>query len=145
MQPIDRHVGQRIQLRRESLGQAQSWVAESLGHSIGLIEAWEAGGVRVGGSQLFHLAALLDVPLAWFFEELSTDLSDVDPHAKPLLVNEAIALLHAQAPQAGPSLGARMRAMARSLEQAMDQREWISRQVMTELTHLLSQWRRTGS
>ena len=142
MQPIDRHVGQRIQLRREVLGYDHVWLAEQLGYTARLIGDWEAGRVRVGGAQLFQLAGLLNVPLTWFFEELPADLAETDLHEKPLLISDAIALLYAQAPRADPPLGARMLRMARSLEQTASHQDRISRQVMTELNQLLSQWKR---
>ncbi|MBU6507752.1 MAG: helix-turn-helix domain-containing protein [Alphaproteobacteria bacterium] len=69
--PIDVHVGARVRLRRTLLGMSQ----EKLGHAIGLtfqqVQKYERGTNRIGASRLHELAQVLDVPVAFFFEDLN--------------------------------------------------------------------------
>lgn len=66
---IDRHIGARIRLRRVMLGVSQEKLAEGLGISFQQIQKYEKGFNRVGASRLLHIAAILDIPINFFFEE----------------------------------------------------------------------------
>ena len=69
--PIDVHVGSRVRLRRTLLGLSQ----ESLGVRIGLtfqqVQKYERGVNRIGASRLWELSNVLDVPVQFFFGEMS--------------------------------------------------------------------------
>lgn len=67
--PIDRHVGARIRLRRNMLGISQEKLAEGLGLSFQQVQKYEKGANRVGASRLQHIAAILNTPISFFFEE----------------------------------------------------------------------------
>jgi transcriptional regulator with XRE-family HTH domain len=69
--PVDIHVGQRLKLRRALLGMSQERLAELLGITFQQIQKYERGANRIGSSRLFQLAAVLDVPVGWFFEGLA--------------------------------------------------------------------------
>lgn len=65
---IDVHVGGRIEMRRVALGLTRQALARALTVTVGQVEAYEAGGARVGAGDLFALADVLDVTVAYFFE-----------------------------------------------------------------------------
>lgn len=67
--PIDIHVGSRIRLRRNMLGMSQEKLGESLGITFQQIQKYEKGTNRVGASRLQAIASILNVPVAFFFED----------------------------------------------------------------------------
>ncbi len=69
--PIDIHVGARVRLRRHLLGMNQTDLGKALGVSYQQIQKYEWGVNRVGASRLFNLGRALDVPISFFFEDLS--------------------------------------------------------------------------
>lgn len=69
--PVDQHVGRRLRLRRALLGLSQERLGELLGVTFQQIQKYERGANRIGAGRLWRLAALLDVPVAWFFEGLA--------------------------------------------------------------------------
>ena len=77
--PIDVHVGSRIRLRRTLLGMSQERLAEAIGLTFQQVQKYERGANRVGSSRLFDLARVLDVPVAYFFEDLAPGVQDKTP------------------------------------------------------------------
>ena len=67
--PVDIHVGSRIRLRRNMMGMSQEKLGESLGITFQQIQKYEKGSNRVGASRLQAIAAILDVPVSFFFED----------------------------------------------------------------------------
>jgi transcriptional regulator with XRE-family HTH domain len=67
--PIDTHVGSRVRLRRNMLGMSQEKLGESLGITFQQIQKYEKGANRVGASRLQAIANVLNVPVAFFFED----------------------------------------------------------------------------
>ena len=67
--PIDVHVGSRIRLRRTMLGLSQEKLGERLGITFQQVQKYEKGTNRVGASRLQNIAGILDVPVAFFFED----------------------------------------------------------------------------
>lgn len=67
--PIDSHVGSRVRLRRMMLGMSQEKLGESLGITFQQIQKYEKGTNRIGASRLQHIATVLGVPVAFFFED----------------------------------------------------------------------------
>lgn len=69
--PIDIHVGARLKLRRMLLGIS----LESLGAAVGItfqqLQKYERGDNRVSASKLYLLAGALDVPVAFFFDDMA--------------------------------------------------------------------------
>lgn len=68
--PVDRHVGRRLRLRRALLGLSQERLGALLGVTFQQIQKYERGANRIGAGRLWRLASILDVPVGWFFEEL---------------------------------------------------------------------------
>lgn len=69
--PVDRHVGERLRLRRALMGMSQERLAELVGVTFQQIQKYERGVNRIGASRLFEIAKILDVPVTWFFEGLA--------------------------------------------------------------------------
>ncbi len=69
---VDAHVGNRLRERRILLGLSQTRLGESLGLSFQQIQKYERGIDRISVGRLVHLAHVLDVPITYFFEELSS-------------------------------------------------------------------------
>jgi transcriptional regulator with XRE-family HTH domain len=72
--PIDVHVGTRVRLRRTLLGMSQEKLGEALGLTFQQIQKYERGVNRIGASRLFDLARVLDVPIGFFFDDMSAEL-----------------------------------------------------------------------
>jgi transcriptional regulator with XRE-family HTH domain len=71
--PIDIHVGARVRLRRTLLGMSQEKLGSAIGLTFQQIQKYERGANRIGASRLFDMARALDVPIAFFFEDISDD------------------------------------------------------------------------
>lgn len=67
--PIDVHVGSRVRLRRNMMGLSQEKLGDSLGITFQQVQKYEKGINRVGASRLQNIAAVLKVPVSYFFED----------------------------------------------------------------------------
>ena len=67
--PIDIHVGSRIRLRRNMVALSQEKLGERLGITFQQVQKYEKGTNRVDASRLQAIAAILNVPPAYFFED----------------------------------------------------------------------------
>ncbi|MGH6853068.1 MAG: helix-turn-helix domain-containing protein, partial [Methylocella sp.] len=66
--PIDRHVGGRVRMRRVMLGMSQEKLGDALGLTFQQVQKYEKGTNRIGASRLQQISRTLDVPPAFFFE-----------------------------------------------------------------------------
>jgi transcriptional regulator with XRE-family HTH domain len=66
--PIDRHVGSRVRMRRIMLGMSQEKLGDALGLTFQQIQKYEKGTNRIGASRLQQISRTLDVPPSFFFE-----------------------------------------------------------------------------
>jgi transcriptional regulator with XRE-family HTH domain len=66
--PIDKHVGARLRMRRMMVGMSQGKLGEALDVTFQQIQKYEKGTNRIGASRLQQLARVLEVPPAFFFE-----------------------------------------------------------------------------
>jgi transcriptional regulator with XRE-family HTH domain len=79
--PIDRHVGSRVRMRRILLGMSQEKLGEALGLTFQQVQKYEKGTNRIGASRLQQISTTLNVPPSFFFDgapsldETSTDSS----------------------------------------------------------------------
>jgi len=78
---IDIHVGSRIRLRRVLLGMSQERLGDALGITFQQVQKYERGANRVGSSRLFDLSQILDVPVAFFFDDMSDEAKANSPAA----------------------------------------------------------------
>ncbi|MEA4837709.1 MAG: helix-turn-helix domain-containing protein [Rhodospirillaceae bacterium] len=77
--PIDVHVGSRVRLRRTLLGMSQEKLGEAIGLTFQQVQKYERGANRIGASRLFDLSRVLDVPVSFFFDVMSDDVSEQAP------------------------------------------------------------------
>lgn len=66
--PIDKHVGSRVRMRRMMLGMSQEKLGERLGLTFQQVQKYEKGTNRIGASRLQQISAILSVPVSFFFE-----------------------------------------------------------------------------
>src|SRR6201999_1999097 len=66
--PIDRHVGSRVRMRRMMLSMSQEKLADGLRLTFQQVQKYEKGTNRIGSSRLQQIADILQVPVAFFFE-----------------------------------------------------------------------------
>jgi len=71
--PIDKHVGARLRLRRLLVGLSQEKLGDALGVTFQQIQKYEKGANRIGASRLQLAATILDVPVNFFFDGSSAD------------------------------------------------------------------------
>ncbi len=69
--PVDMHVGSRIRLRRQLMKMSQEKLGDELGVTFQQVQKYERGANRVGASRLYRLSRVLEVPIQFFFEDLS--------------------------------------------------------------------------
>jgi transcriptional regulator with XRE-family HTH domain len=66
--PVDRHVGSRVRMRRIMLGMSQEKLGEGLGLTFQQIQKYEKGTNRIGASRVQQIAEILQVPVSFLFE-----------------------------------------------------------------------------
>ena len=72
--PVDIHVGSRVRLRRTLLGMSQEKLGDAVGLTFQQIQKYERGANRIGASRLFELSRVLDVPVSFFFDDMSEEV-----------------------------------------------------------------------
>jgi transcriptional regulator with XRE-family HTH domain len=77
--PIDVHVGARIRQRRTLLGMSQAKLGVAIGLTVQQVQQYEGGANRGGSSRLFDLARVLDVPVSYFFEDMTAGTASKSP------------------------------------------------------------------
>jgi transcriptional regulator with XRE-family HTH domain len=76
---VDVHVGKRIRLRRTLLGMSQEQLGNALNITFQQVQKYERGANRVSASRLWDISQIVDVPISYFFE----DMSDTTIKASP--------------------------------------------------------------
>ncbi len=66
--PIDRHVGARVRMRRMLIGISQEKLGEALGLTFQQVQKYEKGTNRISASRLQQISETLNIPLAFFFK-----------------------------------------------------------------------------
>ena len=77
--PIDKHVGSRVRMRRMLLGLSQQKLGEALGVTFQQVQKYEKGMNRIGASRLQDIAKILDAPPSFFFEGAPTQAAAAAP------------------------------------------------------------------
>jgi transcriptional regulator with XRE-family HTH domain len=81
--PIDRHVGSRVRMRRILLGMSQEKLGEALGLTFQQVQKYEKGTNRIGASRLQQISQTLNVPPAFFFDGAPTIEDGADSKPSP--------------------------------------------------------------
>ncbi|MDE1569582.1 helix-turn-helix domain-containing protein [Aquabacter sp. P-9] len=92
--PIDKHVGSRVRMRRMMVGMSQEKLGESLGITFQQIQKYEKGTNRIGASRLQQISVVLGVPVAFFFEGVPTvgpEAEGFSETASPTYVSDFLA------------------------------------------------------
>jgi transcriptional regulator with XRE-family HTH domain len=66
--PIDKHVGSRVRMRRMMLNMSQEKLGDALGLTFQQVQKYEKGTNRIGASRLQQISHILQVPVSFFFE-----------------------------------------------------------------------------
>src|SRR5258708_9161704 len=89
--PIDKHVGNRVRMRRLMLSMSQSQLGDGLGLTFQQVQKYEKGTNRMGASRLQQISHILQVPVEFFFDGAprQIDMSKTGPEApSPAYVEE---------------------------------------------------------
>jgi transcriptional regulator with XRE-family HTH domain len=77
--PVDVHVGGRVRLRRTLLGMSQEKLGEMIGLTFQQVQKYERGANRISCSRLFDLSRVLDVPVSFFYDDMSEEVQHQSP------------------------------------------------------------------
>jgi transcriptional regulator with XRE-family HTH domain len=77
--PVDVHVGSRVRLRRTLCGLSQEKLGDAIGLTFQQVQKYERGANRISASRLFALSQVLDVPVSFFFDDVSDALAQGSP------------------------------------------------------------------
>ena len=66
--PVDKHVGSRVRMRRLMVGMSQERLGDALGLTFQQIQKYEKGTNRIGASRLQQISEILQVPVSFLFE-----------------------------------------------------------------------------
>ena len=69
--PVDKHVGNRVRMRRLMLHVSQTRLGDALGITFQQIQKYEKGTNRISASRLQQIADVLKVPVSFFFDGAS--------------------------------------------------------------------------
>jgi transcriptional regulator with XRE-family HTH domain len=70
--PVDVHVGMRIRQRRTLLAMSQTALGTAVGLTFQQIQKYERGANRISSSRLYQFAKVPDVPVSFFFDEMTS-------------------------------------------------------------------------
>lgn len=79
---VDKHVGNRVRVRRIFVGMSQERLGDSLGVTFQQVQKYEKGTNRIGASRLQNIAKVLGVPVSYFFEGAPSEDGGVDGFAE---------------------------------------------------------------
>lgn len=66
--PIDKHVGSRVRMRRMMLAMSQEKLGDALGLTFQQVQKYEKGTNRISAGKLYELSRLFDTPVQFFFD-----------------------------------------------------------------------------
>ena len=89
--PVDKHVGSRVRMRRMMLGMSQTKLGDGLGLTFQQVQKYEKGTNRMGASRLQHISHILQVPVPFFFEGAPGQTKGNGNAPSPAYVSEFLA------------------------------------------------------
>jgi transcriptional regulator with XRE-family HTH domain len=75
---FNKHLGNKLKLRRLALGQTQTKVAKAINVTFQQIQKYEKGSNGVSSIRLLQLSNYLKVPINYFFEDFSEYLINIE-------------------------------------------------------------------
>ena len=134
--PVDVHVGGRLRLRRTLAGMSQEKLGEAIGLTFQQVQKYERGANRIGASRLFDLSRVLDVPVGFFFDEMSDEVAARSPSQirgmseeiedfgpDPMIKRETLELVRAYYKIVDPQVRKRLFEMTKSLAGAAERKD----------------------
>jgi len=91
--PIDRHVGSRVRMRRMMLGMSQEKLGDALGLTFQQVQKYEKGSNRIGASRLQQISLVLQVPVSFFFDGAPPPPGEAVGSGAPHAPDDATSLL----------------------------------------------------
>lgn len=76
---IDRSVGNRVRLRRKTVGLSQTELGQAIGLTFQQVQKYEQGANRISASKLYQIATVLTAPVEYFF----ADFAKIDAALSP--------------------------------------------------------------
>jgi transcriptional regulator with XRE-family HTH domain len=89
--PIDKHVGSRVRMRRMMLGISQEKLGDGLNLTFQQVQKYEKGTNRIGASRLQYISNILQVPVEFFFENAPGQMKVDGKAPSPAYVSEFLA------------------------------------------------------
>jgi len=92
--PVDKHVGSRVRMRRMMLGMSQEKLGRALGLTFQQVQKYEKGTNRIGASRLQQISKILQVPVAFFFEGAPSPIgsaAELDTAPSPAYLSDFLA------------------------------------------------------
>jgi len=89
--PTDKHVGSRVRMRRMLLSMSQEKLGDALDLTFQQVQKYEKGTNRIGASRLHHIADILQVPVAFFFEDTPGQSKTKNDAPSPAYVSDFLA------------------------------------------------------
>ena len=77
-QDFNKHLGNKLKMRRLALGLTQTKVAKAINVTFQQIQKYEKGTNGVSSIRLLQLSTFLKVPIGYFFEDFSEYLSNLE-------------------------------------------------------------------
>ena len=113
-------------MRRTLLGLSQTALADSLDLTFQQVQKYEKGSNRIGASRLYQIGRVLDVPVAYFFEDMpeGLDTATNPPEGSPaperdtMLRRETLELVRAYYKIEAPTVRRRMRELIKAMATA---------------------------
>src|SRR5712664_3381549 len=99
--PIDKHVGSRVRMRRMMLDMSQTALGDALGITFQQVQKYEKGTNRISASRLQQVCHILQAPIPFFFEGapagdiLPGRLPSPDPSTELMTTRDGLALAKA--------------------------------------------------
>jgi transcriptional regulator with XRE-family HTH domain len=91
--PVDKHVGSRVRMRRVLLGMSQEKLGEALGLTFQQVQKYEKGTNRVSASRLQEISKILKVPPSFFFDGAPTGELQKSGFAEDTLSSQVVDFL----------------------------------------------------
>lgn len=80
--PIDIHVGGRVRLRRTLLGMSQERLGDLIGLTFQQVQKYERGSNRISASRLYDLSRILEVPITFFYDDMTEETAGQSPRLR---------------------------------------------------------------
>ncbi len=77
----DIHIGRRLREARLARVLSQGALGKKLGVTFQQVQKYESGANRIGGSRLWDISGILEVPVSYFFEGLPSAGAPATPEA----------------------------------------------------------------